>query len=418
MVSRPRSNQTIPIFTIFDKSTTAFMPLSHHHLSRVTTATDYAGNYIYENGLLKFFSHPEGYVEPNGSGFSYIYQYKDHLGNIRLSYKDNNGNLEIVEENNYYPCGLKHKGYNNVVNGSENKYQTFQGQEEEKELGKNTYAYQWRDYDPAIARFNKIDRFAEKYYDQSPYNFTKNSPIFFQEVKGDSIKVSFRTGFLGIFGKKQTLTYDSENQQWNDENGKQYTGKTSKFADRVLGDLKKNQENVLGNEIVSNLAKDKFDHFIKKGSPNKNIKDDNNIYYKGRIRYVGQRIFQNRQSGGAPGYVVLGHEMAHKYTQNMGVKNIGWFEIDGLPRGVDEYNAMYYENVLRSANGLPLRSAYAEINGNMYGWILKPNGELIGPPPSLKNQNIRVNLPIVDEILNFFTQTSSRSHILNLNLSR
>jgi RHS repeat-associated protein len=66
------------------------------------------------------------------------------------------------------PFGLQHKGRNNVINGTENNYQTFQGQEDEKELSKSTYAYQWRDYDPAIARFNKIDRLAEKYHDDTP----------------------------------------------------------------------------------------------------------------------------------------------------------------------------------------------------------------------------------------------------------
>jgi REP element-mobilizing transposase RayT len=46
------------------------------------TTTDYAGNHIYENGQLQFFSHPEGYVTPGGQGgFDYVYQYKDHLGN-------------------------------------------------------------------------------------------------------------------------------------------------------------------------------------------------------------------------------------------------------------------------------------------------------------------------------------------------
>ena len=49
------------------------------------------------------------------------YELTDHLGNVRLSYTDNDGNgtiaqNEIVEESNYYPFGLKHKGYNNVVN--------------------------------------------------------------------------------------------------------------------------------------------------------------------------------------------------------------------------------------------------------------------------------------------------------------
>ena len=63
----------------------------------------------------------------------------------------------------------------------------FQGQELEEELGKNTYAYQWRDYDPAIGRFGKVDRFADKYLAISPYAFTANNPISFIEVKGDSI---------------------------------------------------------------------------------------------------------------------------------------------------------------------------------------------------------------------------------------
>ena len=88
-----------------------------------TTTTEYAGNYIYEDNELKFFNHPEGYIEPtvtlSGAEMKYVYQYKDHLGNIRLSYKNISTNdtpiLEIVEENNYYPFGLKHKGYNNVV---------------------------------------------------------------------------------------------------------------------------------------------------------------------------------------------------------------------------------------------------------------------------------------------------------------
>ena len=96
-------------------------------LSSVTT--DYAGNYIYEGSTLQFFNHPEGYVEPDGSGYDYIFQCKDHLGNIRLSYADDDGNgsidptTEIREENNYYPFGLKHKGYNTMQSASrDHKY--------------------------------------------------------------------------------------------------------------------------------------------------------------------------------------------------------------------------------------------------------------------------------------------------------
>ena len=60
----------------------------------VLTTTDYVGTYSYENGSLKFINHPEGYIEPDGAGgYDYVYQYKDHLGNIRLSYSDNSAVL-------------------------------------------------------------------------------------------------------------------------------------------------------------------------------------------------------------------------------------------------------------------------------------------------------------------------------------
>ncbi|WP_298900676.1 RHS repeat-associated core domain-containing protein [uncultured Psychroserpens sp.] len=162
------------------------------------TNTQYRGSFIYEDDNLKFFSHPEGYIEPEGKSFNYIYQYKDHLGNIRLTYADSDGsgsinpNLEIIEENNYYPFGLKHKGYNNVVTSTNPaQKKKFAGEEFEEELGKNTVAFQWRDYDPAIARFNKIDRFAEQYEDLTPYHFSANSPIYYREIAGDSISLTF-----------------------------------------------------------------------------------------------------------------------------------------------------------------------------------------------------------------------------------
>jgi len=155
--------------------------------------TDYDGGFIYEynsteNPELKFFPHAEGYFEVNSppSGElegAYIYQYKDHLGNIRLSYKDNNGNLEIVEENNYYPFGLKHKGYNNVVNGSAYPY-GYNGKEENDELGLEWLDFGWRNYDASLGRWMNIDPLAEKMRRHSPYNYAFNNPISFIDPDG------------------------------------------------------------------------------------------------------------------------------------------------------------------------------------------------------------------------------------------
>ena len=157
--------------------------------------TEYAGNYIYEAGALKFFNQPEGYVEKPGTLYEYVYQYKDHLGNIRLSYKDINGDgdidvttnintNEIVDEKNYYPFGLEHKGYNNVVNGTENPYK-YNGKELNEELGLGWYDYGARFYDPALSRFMTIDPKTIEFDFQSPYAYAVNNPIFFVDKDGE-----------------------------------------------------------------------------------------------------------------------------------------------------------------------------------------------------------------------------------------
>ncbi|OXA91101.1 hypothetical protein B0A66_12035 [Flavobacterium hercynium] len=160
--------------------------------NEVTVSTDYLGGYQYvttettpRSTVLQFFPTAQGYVEPEGSSYKYIYQYKDHLGNVRLSYDKN---LVIKEESNYYPFGLKQEGYNNVKSGVENKYK-YNGKEFQDELGLNVYSYGWRDYDPTIGRFMKIDRFSEKYVERTPYNYAANNPVYYIDVAGDSISV-------------------------------------------------------------------------------------------------------------------------------------------------------------------------------------------------------------------------------------
>lgn len=112
----------------------------------------------------------------------------DHLGNIRLSYSDGNDNgsvdaSEIIEENNYYPFGLEHKGYNNGLL-AEHNYTNFQGQELTEDLGLNVLEFKWRMHDPAIGRFISIDPLAEQYNYQSPYNFAENRVIDGFELEG------------------------------------------------------------------------------------------------------------------------------------------------------------------------------------------------------------------------------------------
>jgi len=157
-------------------------------------STDYAGSFIYENNSLtpKQFSQSEGYAVYNSGTYNYIYQYKDHLGNIRLSYqdKDNNGTVnsaEIVQENNYYAFGLLQKGYNTTINGIDNKYK-YNGKElQDDDIGGsklNFYDYGARNYDPALGRWMNIDPLAEKSRRFNPYTYALNNPVFFIDPDG------------------------------------------------------------------------------------------------------------------------------------------------------------------------------------------------------------------------------------------
>ncbi|OHT43947.1 DUF6443 domain-containing protein [Flavobacterium tructae] len=150
--------------------------------------------------MLQFFPTAEGYYDDIYK--KYVYQYKDHLGNVRLSYAKNPVTqvLEIIEENNYYPFGLKHTGYNDYV-ASNNKYK-YNGKELQDELGLNMYDYGARNYDPAIGRWMSIDPLAEKGRRWSPYNYAMDNPVYFIDPDGmwpwpswNSVK-QFTKGFV------------------------------------------------------------------------------------------------------------------------------------------------------------------------------------------------------------------------------
>ena len=150
------------------------------------TTTDYLGGFQYVNNSLQFFPTAEGYVNvTGGTTFNYVYNYTDHLGNVRLSYqKEANGTLKVLEENNYYPFGLKHKGYNNTNLANTNYKYKYNGKELQEELGLNWTAMDFRNYDASIGRFMSQDGLAEVMPDWTPYRFSFNNPIYFSDPTG------------------------------------------------------------------------------------------------------------------------------------------------------------------------------------------------------------------------------------------
>ena len=154
----------------------------------------------------QYKDHLEGGALKKGIVYLFSERASWRLG--RLSYADanNNGSItqsEIVEETNYYPFGLKHKGYNNITNGgnaSAQKNKTYQGQELDDEFGLNWYGFKYRNYDPATARFFNIDPLASKYEYNSTYAFQENKLGLGVELEG--LELVYREGTDPKFKEK------------------------------------------------------------------------------------------------------------------------------------------------------------------------------------------------------------------------
>ncbi|WP_263602881.1 RHS repeat-associated core domain-containing protein [Chryseobacterium sp. PET-29] len=123
---------------------------------------------------LKFLPTAEGFYDYTKD--QYIYQHKDHLGNVRVSYARNSaGALEIVDNNDYYPFGMNHLNSGTAFFGQGSyKNHKYNGKELQ-ETG--MYSYGWRDYMPDLGRWNGIDQLAESYHSTSTYAYVANNPI-------------------------------------------------------------------------------------------------------------------------------------------------------------------------------------------------------------------------------------------------
>ena len=203
-----------------------------------------------------------------------MYQYKDHLGNIRLSYSDsdNNGTIsqsEIIEESNYYPFGLEHKGYNSVVNSTNiAQKHTFNGQPFDESLNLNVQEMTFRQYDPTIGRFNGMDRLAVLVPSITPYRFAYNNPVFWSDPTG-LIEQSVLLDIFNRSGSGRTVWHNDNNSGFYTDNG----GYVAYTSDDTSFNTSPNSSTVL---------------------PNVNVRYKNNRSYQNAANQTKQNIYKTR----------------------------------------------------------------------------------------------------------------------------
>ena len=133
---------------------------------------------------LQFFPTAEGFYDYENN--EYIYQYKDHLGNVRVSYKrGSNGLAQITDQNDYYPFGMNIPREEKAVFGTNSLYNYKYNGKELQETG--MYDYGARFYMPDIGKWAVHDPLSQKYFSFSPYNYAVNNPIMFIDPDGRDV---------------------------------------------------------------------------------------------------------------------------------------------------------------------------------------------------------------------------------------
>jgi uncharacterized protein RhaS with RHS repeats len=126
-------------------------------------------------------------------------------------------------------------------------------------------------YDPALGRFHVQDRFAEKYFDFTPYQYGANNPILNIDVNGDSLAVN-------DLSKNATAT-DKLNDMVSKKTDGYYTTETTAGGMTVLKSTGKNDsKNPISKEGQAFV--DQFNNVANSSKTNTSINivdNDNNI---------------------------------------------------------------------------------------------------------------------------------------------
>ncbi len=164
-----------------------------------TKVTDYVGNKIYEDGILKKILVDGGYIDMETGEYHFYIQ--DHLGNNRVVAKADG---TIVQKNHYYPFGMEFA----ENSGDSDQPYKYNGNELDKMHGSNMYDYSARYYEPAIGRFTTVDPHAENYYAWSPYAYVANNPLLITDPTGmDWYRNEDGTAYVWREGSSETYTH-------------------------------------------------------------------------------------------------------------------------------------------------------------------------------------------------------------------
>jgi RHS repeat-associated core domain len=223
----------------------------------LSSKTDYCGNYIYENGVLKRILTPEGYILTTGatSKWQYTYALKDHQGNTRYQFASDSLSrptskvYTYLGATDYYPFGMEMS--DNYGKLSSYGPYLYNNKEMDRMNGLNMLDYGARWYDGTIGRWSAVDPLAEKRNWDSPFSYCGNNPfnridptgmIWENQEDADKLKAN-------IDNEVKSLNKSIENNE--------AALKKDGLSEKAIGSI--NKKITEAKDRISNLAQSKND---------------------------------------------------------------------------------------------------------------------------------------------------------------
>jgi RHS repeat-associated protein len=173
----------------YDGAGTLLKTIYYSSTNAVLETWDFNGGFIYKNGNLHEIQDDEGriaYTAPTGGSgaiYAYEFNYKDHLGNTRVSFKANGSNLEKTAETAFDPWGVRMNI--GAVNAFQNRFE-FLNRQKESTFGLNTIRLGARGYNPTTGRFDEIDPVINDQEQYSTYQYGWNNPVLRSDANGET----------------------------------------------------------------------------------------------------------------------------------------------------------------------------------------------------------------------------------------
>ena len=223
----------------------------------------YNNELIYKNSGIYQIASPEGRMTPKTSGgYAYEFDYRDHQGNLRLSFRDSlaapvNGVYappvitQITEQD---PWGLEIKplSYVNSVNSNNFK---FQNQEKINDYGLNLNWFKYRPFDPQTGRGWQIDRLSEKYTQWGGYVFSGNVIVNAVEIDGLEPYIITGRSFIPYESIPNPIPF-ANTKSFAGDNRNSYQVNTTEYRteQKVKVDFDNKKVTVLSNKASSSIG--------------------------------------------------------------------------------------------------------------------------------------------------------------------